>query len=83
MKVKELKDQLNQLSDEDDVNFLMDSGCCGDYEEMEVYDLDLFREFKLLLVRFKALPGYRSCIQSGSTLKQDKEYWKDKNSDKG
>ena len=29
-----------------------------------------------LYVTFKALPGYRSCLQSGGTVRSDFEYWK-------
>lgn len=79
MKAKELKELVNQLSDEDDILFNIDSGCCGDYEELEVHDLDLFKSFeRFLIVRFKSLPGYRSCLQVGCTKRQDEEYWKDK-----
>ena len=84
MKVKELKNLISDLSDESDVCFQMDSGCCGDYESMEITDTEVMgltgKEDvdDILIVRFKALPGYRYCIQVGQTKRADKKYWEKK-----
>lgn len=74
MKVKELREVLSGLNDDADIAFLMNSGCCGDYESLEDYDIDAIDD-NYAAIYFKALPGYRSCIQVGSTIKADKDYW--------
>lgn len=84
MKIKELKEILKNLPEEMDeveIYSTMSSGCCGDVEQLEDLDID-FRLPDLkgkdkgsLRFYYSALPGYRSCIQSGATLRGDKEYW--------
>lgn len=78
MKVKDLLEELKNLDPEDDVFVQMNSGCCGETEEMTVYDIEAFKDCGLF-IRCEALPGYKSCIQADGTIKRDKEYWdKDK-----
>lgn len=68
------KEALLALDDDANIMFLMASGCCGDTESLEAYDIDLI-DTNYLAIYFKALPGYRSCIQVASTIKADKAYW--------
>ncbi len=85
MKTKELLEVLKECDPEKEVSFLMDDGCCGEIMEMVAYDFEHNAEYSKetkrfdvpgwLTIRFHALPGYRSCIQSGGTQKADKEYW--------
>jgi hypothetical protein len=77
MKVSELKQLIAGLKDDAVVSFLMDSGCCGDYEDMEAYDSETYKD-ESLVIRLKSLPGYKSCIQAGGTKRSDEEYWRDK-----
>ncbi len=84
MKIKELRQMLNELPatmDDQDVQFNMRSGCCGDYEELNILDFDAFAPDKFYdkgMVRFffDAVPGYQSCIQAGGTKRAHEEYWK-------
>lgn len=85
MKVKELEELLAKCRPESEVYFSMASGCCGDFEEMEVtysdtMDLSFGGNKGEIAPRieFKPLPGYKSCRQAGNTVESDKEYWKDK-----
>lgn len=78
MKTKELIELLQQADPESDVSFEMFSGCCGDVEFMSVIDTDIFKDEKIgswVRVYFAPLPGYYSCIQVGSTIKNHNEYW--------
>lgn len=80
MKVKELKELLSKVSDDADVSFQMRSGCCGDVEYMEVAYTDDYEPSKSIpeghvSITFESLPGYKSCIQAGGTIRADKEYW--------
>lgn len=68
MKIKELRDQIANLKDDAEITFLMNSGCCGDYETMIAYDSDSHGD-SLLLIYFEALPGYRSCRTAANTSK--------------
>jgi hypothetical protein len=74
MKVKELRELMRELDDDADVQFSMDDGCCGDYLTLELAFSDAILA-GLMELRFKAVPGYRSCIQSGATKQADKDYW--------
>ena len=86
MKVRELLELLQGCSPDEEVSFQMRSGCCGDYEYMEVESFDTSdyqstAEKKAGISRitaqvfFHSLPGYHSCRQVGSTIPADKEYW--------
>ena len=75
MKIKELLEELEGLDPELDVFVQMSAGCCGDNEDLEIYDVEGFDKCGLF-IRCAALPGYRSCIQYGGTLEADKKYWK-------
>lgn len=84
MKIKELKEILNNLPIEmDDVEIFstMNSGCCGDFEELEDLDVDFrlpdskYKDKGMLRFSYSSLEGYRSCRQVGQTKQSDKEYW--------
>lgn len=79
MKIKELKEMIANMPDDADLSFQMQSGCCGEFEEMEISYTDIYEPHRdwqgSLLFRFHALPGYKSCIQAGGTIRADKEYW--------
>ena len=77
MKIKELRDMIANLKDDATVSFLMDSGCCGDHEDMEAYDSETYDD-SALIIRLSSLPGYKSCIQAGGTKKSHEEYWRNK-----
>lgn len=79
MKTKELLELLSKADPEEKVIFWIDDGCCGDFLELDLYDVELY-DIKPVnaVLRFNALPGYKSCIQSGGTKRADKEYWKNK-----
>lgn len=79
MKVKELIEALQQCDSGEDICFLMNDGCCGDFLDLEAYEVDVLdtgRNAPWPRIWFRAVPGYRSCIQSGGTKKADEEYWK-------
>lgn len=71
MKVKELREELAKLSDDADVFIMMDSGCCGDTDTLEISLVDSYEPSKSwdfkgsLNIRCNALPGYESCISAG------------------
>jgi hypothetical protein len=80
MKAKELLELLQKCDPEEDVSFQMISGCCGEHEYMEVVDAEVFdmrddKYPKWLIIEFAPLPGYRSCIQAGGTIRAHAEYW--------
>ena len=68
MKVKELRDLIANLKDDADVSFLMDSGCCGDYEDMTAYDSEAYEDSSLV-IRLNSLPGYKTCRTASNTRK--------------
>lgn len=86
MKTKELIEMLKECDPEEEVSFQMKSGCCGDYEYMEVesfYSSDYASHAEtqagikcvIAQIYFYSLPGYHSCRQVGATFTADKEYW--------
>ena len=80
MKVGELKKELAKLSDDVEVHFLMYSGCCGETETLTLspgFELETYEDTTLIFY-FDSLPGYKSCIQAGGTLRAHEEYWKNK-----
>lgn len=78
MKVKDLLEHLKGLDPEASVIIQMQSGCCGDSETMEIIHIDVCPDpIQALFIELKPLPGYKSCIQVGSTKRKDEEYWKD------
>lgn len=84
MKVKELKEELAKLSDDADVFILMDSGCCGDTEYLEISVADSYEPSKSfdfkgsLNIRCNSLPGYESCISAGRMVKLAREIQKER-----
>ena len=84
--IKELKEAIAHLPDDAHLSFSMASGCCGDYESLELsegfefesYLAQKSNEVSTFIFYFNSLPGYKSCRQAGGTLQADKEYWKDK-----
>lgn len=78
--IKDLKKEIENLPDDMEIVFKMQSGCCDDYEYMELSssdydDIEYFKPPYFFTFAFKPLAGYKSCIQAGKTLKADKEYW--------
>lgn len=82
MKIKELRELIATMQDDDAVSFEMLSGCCGDYEDLDLVDAWVNdssyknRREVYLRIEFAPLPGYRSCIQTGGTKRAHDEYWK-------
>lgn len=80
MKVKELKAELAKLPDDAEVIVNMFSGCCGDFEPLEVSDVGSYEPRKdydgALSVWVNPPPGYRSCRQAAQTKKDHEDYWK-------
>lgn len=85
MKTKDLIEILKECDPEEEVAFNIDDGCCGDYLSLEAYDFENCKDYNKetkkydkpgwLTIRFKHLPGYKSCIQSGGTQRAHIEYW--------
>lgn len=71
MNIKEIKEAIKYLPDDTNISFQMSSGCCGDYEELDVYDIESgsAKEGSYLIFRFEALPGYETCRKAGATKK--------------
>lgn len=67
MKVKDLLKALEGANPDDDITFKLDEGCCGDWFDLECYEMSQssFNTWGLFSLRFKCLPGYESCISSG------------------
>lgn len=82
MKVRELIEELKKVDPEVEIHFKMNSGCCGDYEDLETsfdqIDTDDFGGGKYFGIAFDSLPGYFSCRQAGVTIKNHNEYYKNK-----
>jgi len=78
--VKELREAIANLKDNDLVYFNMNSGCCAESELLENPNVDtvILKKDSYCEIRFSALPGYRSCIQVSKTKEADEEYWKGK-----
>ena len=78
MKVSELIVELQKLNQDSELPFWIDDGCCGDYLDLDLYDVSIYDHDKTNVVgalRFSSLPGYRSCIQSSQTKRTDEERW--------
>jgi hypothetical protein len=84
VKVKELKALLKEYKckPDDEVVFRMASGCCGNFEDLEPYkgfEHEYYKPYRkgdngVLQFDFYSLPGYRSCLQAGSTKRADEEW---------
>lgn len=74
MKVKELKELIESMSDDAEIYFELADGCCSNYILLDVAEALSYSNMDGT-VRFKAIAGYRSCIQSSKTKKADEEYW--------
>lgn len=80
MNIKELRELIDGWPDDGQVIFNMVSGCCGDYEDLEVCDIrfnqseDLIKNY--IIIDFAPLPGYKTCRQAAGTIEADKEYHK-------
>ena len=78
--VKEIKDMIEEMQDNDIISFQMISGCCYDYEDLDNPDISDYyppskRELGCKVITFDSLPGYKSCIQVGQTKDADKKRW--------
>jgi len=74
MKVKELRELMEELDEDAEIQFSINDGCCGDYLVLELDFSDAILA-GLMELRFKAIAGYKSCVQSGATKQADKDYW--------
>jgi hypothetical protein len=81
MKVKELRELIADMKEDEEVHFQMSSGCCGDYEEMDVVDSEVLpfdpykpEEGSFGRILLGPLPGYTSCRQAGATKRAHQEY---------
>ena len=75
----ELYELIKDLSDDSEVMFTLPDGCCGDLFYLENVDADIYGTSSspyLNIHLVDGLPGYRSCIQSGQTKRNDELYWK-------
>ena len=66
MKVSKLKSLLKNLPANGTVRFVMNSGCCGDVEVLDLIDTDVLEQTSathgdVLELRFSAVPGYNNC----------------------
>ena len=83
MKAKDLAAWALQADPESEVSFEMSSGCCGDWEDMTCYDVDLMgTDYKgnipggyYVRILLESVPGYKSCRQAGDTKRRHEEYW--------
>jgi hypothetical protein len=88
--LKELREFMEQIPKDtpgdEPIIFRMKSGCCGDFEDMDLIDIENLilnpypqqsktKYLGSIVFMFDSLPGYKSCIQAGNTVRQDKEYW--------
>jgi hypothetical protein len=83
MTVEELIEELQKVPGDTNIEFQMNDGCCGDYIILELSSADAEThnfhnepEYSTVQVRFKAIEGFTSCIQSGTTkdfIKQQKD----------
>lgn len=80
VKTLELIELLKKCDSDEEVTFEMSSGCCGDYEYMDVTDtrINEYGNSKSISITFAPLPGYKSCIQAGGTIQNDRKYWEKK-----
>ena len=88
MKIKELIEMAQKCDPEKEVGFCIQDGCCGDnifltVIEAEVDDFnsyikhrDDYKPDNHLRIEFGYLPGYRTCIQSGATVRAHEAYVK-------
>lgn len=78
MTIKELKDLIKDSGDTDEIFFYIQDGCCGDTISLELKDQERFnyKDTNNILLTFKYLPGYKTCIQSGGTKREHEEYMK-------
>jgi len=65
MKVKELMTELLKQDSESEMMFLMQSGCCGDHEELVLRSTE--NNPYGFCFYFDALPGYQSCRQASDS----------------
>jgi hypothetical protein len=82
--IKDLKELIEGMEDDDIVSFQMLDGCCGDFIEMDLNytdQVDIGNNSKFARIQFEQLPGYKTCRQSADTLRRDSEYCKPKTLD--
>jgi hypothetical protein len=80
MNIKELRELIDGWPDEGQILFKMVSGCCGDYEDLELCDTRFYQNETLtnnyIIIDFTSLPGYKTCRQALGTIQADKDYHK-------
>lgn len=77
MKVKTILETLKNIDPETEIHFSFNSGCCGDYMNLVINDIeiDIYKDFTFVNFRFNHIPGYYSCRQAAATIKEHEEYW--------
>ena len=83
MKAKDLAAWAMQADPDSEVSFEMASGCCGNWEDMTLMDVDVIGiNYKgntptehYVRILLESVPGYKSCIQAGNTKRAHDEYW--------
>lgn len=80
MTKRELLEELKDVNPDAEIYFEAQDGCCGDTRDLEgadvrVYEPSKYSEQGSVHVSFGPLPGFYSCIQSGTTKKAHNEYW--------
>lgn len=68
---------LQTFDPESPVVFSMLCDGCGDKEGMSVEEVRYVLDSNIAYVKFKPLPGYKSCRQAAYTREQDVKYWKE------
>jgi hypothetical protein len=79
--VGDLRKLIEGQPDEAEVLLQMQDGCCGETLDLECADTrSSFQSVSpcagYVVVEVNAVPGYRSCIQSGGTKMNDERYWR-------
>lgn len=89
IKVKDLLEAFKNADPEDGVHVVMDSGCCGDTEFLEVHDVDHRQDtygkrgdknfYSFVQIQCNSIEGYGSCGQVGKTKRDHKLHWMKRN----
>lgn len=69
MKIRDLKEHIKDLPDDTDVIFVMDIGCCGETESLDLWDSYKGVHQNYICFNFNPLPGLDSCRKAGHKLR--------------
>lgn len=86
----ELKELLSEFTDEElksmKFGISLRDGCCGDKMYVSMDAIRVFAvdktQFQLEILSEEEIAGYRTCIQSGGTIKRDQDWLKAYRGDK-